>query len=125
MTRPPSKVQREPSPELFDTNDGFDYAVMVVGEHPYAEFNDDNGNLTIPDPGPITIKSVCQATKCVVVIVSGRPVVVEPFVPAVDALIAAWLPGSEGQGVAAVLFGDYGFNGKLPRTLFRRVDQLP
>lgn len=63
--------------------------------------------------------------KCVVVIVSRRPVVVEQFVPAVDALIAAWLPGNEGQGVADVLFGDYGFNGKLPRTWFRTVDQLP
>ena len=42
-----------------------------------------------------------------------------------DALVAAWLPGSEGQGVADVLFGDYGFTGKLARTWFKRLDQLP
>ncbi|CAI0433097.1 unnamed protein product, partial [Linum tenue] len=42
-----------------------------------------------------------------------------------DGLVAAWLPGTEGRGVTDVLFGDYGFTGKLPRTWFRRVDQLP
>ncbi|GJW57544.1 lysosomal beta glucosidase-like protein, partial [Tanacetum coccineum] len=42
-----------------------------------------------------------------------------------DALVAAWLPGSEGQGVADVLYGDYGFTGKLARTWFKTVDQLP
>jgi beta-glucosidase len=42
-----------------------------------------------------------------------------------DALVAAWLPGSEGQGVADVLFGDYGFTGTLSQTWFKTVDQLP
>ncbi|KAJ8492570.1 hypothetical protein OPV22_014291 [Ensete ventricosum] len=42
-----------------------------------------------------------------------------------DALVAAWLPGSEGQGVADVLFGDFGFTGTLPRTWFKSVEQLP
>ncbi|KAK3149342.1 hypothetical protein QOZ80_3AG0216090 [Eleusine coracana subsp. coracana] len=42
-----------------------------------------------------------------------------------DAFVAAWLPGSEGQGVADVLFGDYGFSGKLSRTWFKSADQLP
>ncbi|KAL0364176.1 UNVERIFIED_CONTAM: Periplasmic beta-glucosidase [Sesamum angustifolium] len=63
--------------------------------------------------------------KCVVVLISGRPLVVEPYLPLMDALVAAWLPGAEGQGVADVLFGDYGLTGKLPRTWFKRVDQLP
>lgn len=48
-----------------------------------------------------------------------------PFVDKMDALVAAWLPGSEGQGVADLLFGDYGFTGKLARTWFKNVDQLP
>ncbi|KAK0601968.1 hypothetical protein LWI29_029163 [Acer saccharum] len=42
-----------------------------------------------------------------------------------DALVAAWLPGNEGQGVIDVMFRDYGFIGKLSRTWFRTVDQLP
>jgi beta-glucosidase len=103
----------------------FDYAIVVVGEHPYAETAGDNLNLTIPAPGPAIIKNVCSSIKCVVVLVSGRPLVVEPYLGAIDALVAAWLPGTEGEGVADVLFGDYGFTGKLSRTWFRSVDQLP
>ncbi|RRT37130.1 hypothetical protein B296_00049700 [Ensete ventricosum] len=103
----------------------FSYAVVVVGEQPYAETFGDNLNLTIPEPGPSVIRKVCGSIKCVVVVVSGRPLVIEPYVGVMDAVVAAWLPGSEGQGVADVLFGDYGFSGKLPRTWFRSVEQLP
>ncbi|CAO2193199.1 unnamed protein product [Urochloa humidicola] len=105
----------------------FDYAVVVVGEPPYAESFGDNLNLTIPAPGPTVIRDVCGGggIRCVVVIVSGRPLVVEPYVGDVDALVAAWLPGTEGEGVSDVLFGDYGFTGKLARTWFRSVGQLP
>ncbi|OEL25078.1 Beta-glucosidase BoGH3B [Dichanthelium oligosanthes] len=103
----------------------FDYAVVVVGEPPYAESFGDNLNLTIPAPGPSVIRNVCGSVRCAVVLVSGRPLVVEPFMGAVDALVAAWLPGTEGQGVSDLLFGDYGFTGKLARTWFRSVEQLP
>ncbi|RCV05631.1 hypothetical protein SETIT_1G098200v2 [Setaria italica] len=103
----------------------FDYAIVVVGEPPYAETFGDNLNLTIPAPGPDVIWNVCGSIKCVVVLVSGRPLVVEPYIGIVDALVAAWLPGTEGQGVADVLFGDYGFTGKLSRTWFRSAEQLP
>uniref|UniRef100_A0A0E0JV54 Beta-glucosidase n=1 Tax=Oryza punctata TaxID=4537 RepID=A0A0E0JV54_ORYPU len=107
----------------------FDYAVVVVGEPPYAETFGDNLNLTIPAPGPSVIQSVCGGggggVRCVVVVVSGRPLVIEPYMDAIDALVAAWLPGTEGQGVSDVLFGDYGFTGKLARTWFRSVEQLP
>ncbi|MBA0856818.1 hypothetical protein Goshw_003578 [Gossypium schwendimanii] len=103
----------------------FSYAIVVVGEPPYAETYGDSLNLTISEPGPTTIYNVCGSVKCVVVVISGRPVVVQPFVSSVDALVAAWLPGTEGQGVADVLFGDYGFTGKLARTWFKTVDQLP
>ncbi|GMI84595.1 hypothetical protein like AT5G20950 [Hibiscus trionum] len=109
----------------FIKSNNFSYAIVLVGEYPYAETNGDSMNLTIPDPGPTTITNVCGALKCVVVVISGRPVVIEPYVDSMDALVAAWLPGTEGQGVADVLFGDYGFSGKLPRTWFKTVDQLP
>ncbi|KAL5765358.1 hypothetical protein ACOSP7_015975 [Xanthoceras sorbifolium] len=102
-----------------------EYAIVVVGEKPYAETEGDSMNLTIAEPGGSIIRNVCGAVKCVVVIVSGRPVVIEPYIDEIDGLVAAWFPGSEGQGVADVLFGDYGFKGKLPRTWFRNVDQLP
>ncbi|KAK8546479.1 hypothetical protein V6N12_027261 [Hibiscus sabdariffa] len=113
-----------PDTEFIKSNN-FSYAIVVVGEYPYAETNGDSMNLTIPDPGPTTITNVCGALKCVVIVISGRPVVIQPYVDTMDALVAAWLPGTEGQGVADVLFGDYGFSGKLPRTWFKTVDQLP
>ncbi|RVW58361.1 Beta-glucosidase BoGH3B [Vitis vinifera] len=103
----------------------FSYAIVVVGEPPYAETAGDSMSLTIAEPGASTISNVCAAVKCVVVIVSGRPVVIQPYLAKIDALVAAWLPGTEGQGVADVLFGDYGFTGKLARTWFKTVEQLP
>ncbi|KAE8037911.1 hypothetical protein FH972_010463 [Carpinus fangiana] len=93
----------------FVNSSGFSYAIVVVGEQPYAETKGDNLNLTLPEPGPSTINNVCGAVKCVVIVISGRPLVIEP----------------EGEGVADVLFGDYGFTGKLARTWLKRVDQLP
>lgn len=103
----------------------FSYAIVVVGEPPYAETFGDSLNLTLPEAGLKAISNVCGAVKCVVVLVTGRPVVIQPYLAQIDALVAAWLPGSEGQGVADVLFGDYGFGGKLSRTWFKTVDQLP
>lgn len=123
---PKTQVVYQENPDAdFVKSNKFSYAIVVVGEHPYAETFGDSLNLTISDPGYSTITNVCGSIKCVVVVISGRPVVIEPYVSHMDALVAAWLPGSEGQGVADVLFGDYGFTGKLPRTWFRTVDQLP
>ncbi|KAH9613639.1 hypothetical protein KSS87_008244 [Heliosperma pusillum] len=116
--------QENPNPNYIKSNK-FSYAIVVVGEPSYAETQGDSLNLTISSPGYNTIKNVCGSVKCVVVVVSGRPVVIEPYVSKMDALVAAWLPGTEGQGVADVLFGDYGFTGKLSRTWFKSVNQLP
>lgn len=123
---PSTKVIYNENPDTeFVKSNKFSYAIVVVGEPPYAEFDGDNTNLTIPEPGASTIKNVCKAVKCVVVLISGRPLVIEPYIANVDAFVAAWLPGTEGQGVTDALFGDYGFTGKLARTWFRTVDQLP
>ncbi|PON49137.1 Glycoside hydrolase [Parasponia andersonii] len=123
---PKTKVVYKENPDTdFVKSNGFSYAIVVVGEPPYAETFGDSLNLTIPQPGPSIITNVCGAVKCVVIVISGRPVVIQPYLSSIDALVAAWLPGTEGQGVADVLFGDYGFNGKLSRTWFKTVDQLP
>ncbi|KAL5079324.1 hypothetical protein RYX36_007745 [Vicia faba] len=116
--------QENPSLDYVKSND-FEYAIVVVGETPYAETNGDNLNLTISGNGADTIYNVCGKVKCVVVLITGRPVVMLPYVDIIEGLVAAWLPGSEGHGVTDVLFGDYGFSGKLPRTWFKTVDQLP
>ncbi|KAK4358501.1 hypothetical protein RND71_020730 [Anisodus tanguticus] len=95
------------------------------GEPPYVETAGDSMNLTISEAGIDTMSNVCGSTKCVVVLISGRPLVVQPHLSNIDALVAAWLPGTEGQGVADVLFGDYEFTIKLPRTWLKTLDQLP
>ncbi|CAA7401324.1 unnamed protein product [Spirodela intermedia] len=116
----------EPDEHFVAANADAAYAVVVVGERPYAESQGDDPVLTLPREAVRTITTVCRRIRCLVVVISGRPIVLEPYVGAVDALVAAWLPGSEaGKGIADVIFGDYDFTGRLPRTWFRRVDQLP
>jgi beta-glucosidase len=119
--------------------------VVVVGETPYSEgFGDVGGPLWAYDPGdhgvprPVkdmrisqtdrdAIDTVCaEAVKCVVVIVSGRPLIIGPGQLAnIDALVEAWLPGSEGAGVADTLFGRQPFTGKLPVSWPRTLAQEP
>ncbi|XP_021296287.1 uncharacterized protein LOC110425675 [Herrania umbratica] len=118
-------VYRENPDADFVKSNNFDYAIVAVGEPPYAETAGDSTTLTMMDPSPSVITNVCGTVKCVVVIISGRPIVIEPYVSTIDALVAAWLPGTEGQGVTDALYGDYGFSGMLPRTWFKAVDQLP
>ncbi|KAE8682470.1 wall-associated receptor kinase 2-like [Hibiscus syriacus] len=123
---PSTEIVYQENPDFnFVKTNNFSYGIIVVGEPPYAETAGDNLNLTIPLQGQYAIQNVCANIKCVVVLISGRPLVMMPHLEQVDSLIAAWLPGSEGQGVADVLFGDYGFSGKLPRTWFKTVEQLP
>jgi beta-glucosidase len=121
-----------------------DVGVVVVGETPYAEgFGDVGGPRWGFDPGETGLRPektmhlsaedkaavdrVCaEAKRCVVVVVSGRPMIIEPAqLTAADALVAAWLPGSEGAGVADVLFGERPFTGRLPVTWPRTIDQEP
>ncbi|CAN1251211.1 Beta-glucosidase BoGH3B [Linum perenne] len=118
-------VHNENPTQDFVQSNNFSYGIVVVGEGTYAEYEGDSSNLTIPHSGLTTIDNVCGAMRCVVILITGRPMVIQPWLPKIDALVAAWLPGTEGQGVADVLFGDYGFTGKLARTWFKSVDQLP
>ncbi len=100
--------------------------IAIVGEMPYAEGLGDRADLTLY---PIDLKVINalrpQVDKLIVVILSGRPLVITDQYQTADAWVAAWLPGSEGAGVADVLFGDYPFTGKLPFTWPRSNDQLP
>jgi beta-glucosidase len=124
---------------------GSDVAVVAVGETPYAEgFGDVGGPLWAYDPedGGVprepkslelqpgdraVVDKVCGAVaKCVVLVVSGRPQVIAPAqLGKIDALVASWLPGSQGEGVADVLFGDKPFTGKLSHSWPRTADQEP
>lgn len=114
-----------PSPETLE-EETFNYAIVAVGEAPYAEFTGDNSMLDIPFNGASVINAVAAKIPTLVILVSGRPLVLEPWLlEKMDALVAAFLPGSEGTGITDVIFGDYEFEGQLPVTWFRSVSQLP
>jgi beta-glucosidase len=108
--------------------------IVVVGETPYAEgFGDvgsphppvDDMKLTAADSAAVD-KVCAQAKRCAMVVVSGRPLIIDPAqLKKMDALVAAWLPGSEGAGVSDTLFGRRAFTGKLPVTWPRTLAQEP
>jgi beta-glucosidase len=108
---------------------GHDTGIVVVGESPYAEGVGDVGNngnsLELSAADRATIDKVCAAMRCVVLVVSGRPQIITEQLDQIDALIASFLPGSEGAGVADVLFGDEPFTGRLPVSWPRSADQVP
>lgn len=121
--------------------DGADVGIVVVGETPYAEgFGDVGGPEWAWDPadgglsreekslalqpGDVeVVERVCtEIETCVVLVVSGRPQVVTDQLGSIDALVASWLPGTEGDGVADVLFGERPFTGRLPVSWPRSAD---
>jgi beta-glucosidase len=120
---------------------GADVGVVVVGETPYAEGYGDIGgpecgwcsvpqqeekSLSLQPGDRAVIDDVCSAIEtCVVLIVSGRPQVLTDQLDDMDALVASWLPGSEGAGVADVIFGERPFTGQLPMTWPRTEEQVP
>lgn len=92
-----------------------DVGIVVVGEKPYAEGWGDTANPSLSPEDLLIIEKVkTKSKKIVVIIVSGRPLNIKEHAKNWDAIIAAWLPGSEGQGVADVVFGDFPFTGILP-----------
>ncbi|MFE9778183.1 glycoside hydrolase family 3 N-terminal domain-containing protein [Streptomyces sp. NPDC005775] len=108
--------------------DGYDVGVVVVGETPYAEGIGDVGNghdLELSAADKAAVDKVCAAMKCAVLIVSGRPQLIGDRLDGIDALVASWLPGTEGDGVADVLFGKRAFTGQLPVTWPKSESQLP
>jgi len=104
---------------------GADVAVVVVAERPYAEYQGDTKDLSLPSADAALIAKVKAAgVPVVTVLLSGRPLILGATLETTDAFVAAWLPGTEGQGVADVLFGTYQPSGKLPRNWPRSNGQL-
>lgn len=100
--------------------------IVVVGEVPYAEGAGDQEDLRLSESDRLLIQTARQTCdQLIVIILSGRPLIITGQYPIADAWIAAWLPGTEGAGVADVLFGDFPFTGKLPFTWPRSNEQLP
>jgi beta-glucosidase len=100
--------------------------VVVVGETPYAEMKGDRADLALVQEDVDAINKMKSAgIPVVMVVVSGRPLILGNALEKADAVVAAWLPGSEGAGVADVLFGDYKPTGKLSMAWPRTMAQIP
>jgi beta-glucosidase len=105
---------------------GAQAAVVVISEKPYAEMMGDKKTLDL-DPADIAAVKRAKAAglKTIVVLLSGRPIILEPILADADAILAAWLPGTEADGVADVLFGKYNPTGVLGHTWPKSNAQIP
>jgi beta-glucosidase len=100
--------------------------IVVIGETPYAEGVGDREDLGLAAEDVAAINNMKKAgIPVVAVLLSGRPMIINDVLGQCDAFVAAWLPGTEGQGVADVLFGDYKPTGKLSFSWPRSMAQIP
>jgi|HubBroStandDraft_1064217.scaffolds.fasta_scaffold15096_2 beta-glucosidase len=122
---------------------GADVGVVVLYENPYAEYCGDvpdpsftAATLTRPQYSPCgqvydgeaaTIVSNMRSAgiPLVLVLVSGRPIFIQSYLSTFDAVVAAWLPGSAGDGVASALYGNSKFSGVLPKSWPTDSSTLP
>lgn len=110
----------------FNTSSKAEIGIAIVGEKPYAEGWGDNANPSLSQEDLDTIARLrASCNRVIVILVSGRPLMISEELKNWDALVAAWLPGSEGEGVADVLFGKKPFTGTLPLSWPASVNQLP
>jgi beta-glucosidase len=104
-----------------------DVGIVAIGETPYAEGQGDSSTLAVSGSNAAQVTDICsRVTKCVVILFSGRPLIINTQLNQATAFVAAWLPGTEAAGITDVLFsGPYGFTGKLPVTWPNAVSQEP
>ena len=103
-----------------------DIIIAVIGEKPYSEGWGDRNSLDLSEENKKIIERVKQKNlPYIIILVSGRPMLIEDEIKDCDAFIAVWLPGTEGAGIADVIFGDYPPTGKLSMSWPRSMDQLP
>ncbi|HJT30276.1 MAG TPA: glycoside hydrolase family 3 N-terminal domain-containing protein [Pyrinomonadaceae bacterium] len=108
------------------SNAAGDLGIIVIGETPYAEWMGDRQSLELSEEDVAVVEKMKQAgMPLLVVLISGRPLIIDKIIDKADAFVAAWLPGTEGRGVTDVLFGDYRFAGKLSFSWPRSMDQIP
>ncbi|MEJ2567389.1 MAG: glycoside hydrolase family 3 N-terminal domain-containing protein [candidate division WOR-3 bacterium] len=124
--------QEAPDVEITYSRDGTsidttaDAAVVVIGETPYAEGFGDRDNLNLPVSQINLVRNIKNAgLPVIVILISGRPMIIESIIPYSDAIIAAWLPGTEGNGITDVLFGDYNPSGLLSHSWPAEMEDIP
>ncbi len=105
---------------------GADLGIVVIGETPYAEMMGDRKDLSLSQEDVAVVEKMKNAgVPVVVVLLSGRPMIIDKTLDRSDAFVAGWLPGTEGRGVTDVLFGDFKPNGRLSFSWPRSMDQIP
>lgn len=105
---------------------GADAIVVVLAEEPYAEGKGDSADLGFSEKDLALLRTAHGANVPVtLVLLSGRPRILGEALSLSDAIVAAWLPGTEGAGVADVLFGAKAPTGKLPVSWPRTMAQIP
>jgi len=103
-----------------------DVGIVVLSENPYSEGVGDAADISLQENELKMLEDVKKQSKSVVgILLSGRPRVITDGLPLAEAWVAAWLPGTEGGGIADMLFGDYPFTGKTAYTWPRTNEQLP
>ena len=105
---------------------GSDIIVVAIGEEPYTEGVGDRDSLLLSKKDKELLEKVKRSKiPYVVILISGRPMIINKELDNSHAFIAAWLPGTEGEGISDVLFGDFDFTGKLSMTWPRSMKQIP
>jgi len=108
--------------------EGATHVIVVLSEAPYAEDLGDATDLDLairtPDL-PVLQAARTSGLPVIAVLLSGRPLIIEPYLELADAWVAAWLPGSEADALADVLFGRLAPTGKLGHTWPRTMAQIP
>jgi beta-glucosidase len=125
---PMTRVVYDPLGRFADDGDPerADTGIVVIGERPYAEGMGDDSRLAVGARQLAVVEAVrSNVDTLIVIVVSGRPVILGEITRTADAVVAAWLPGSEGAAVAAPLFGAVPFTGTLPYSWPRHAEQLP
>ncbi len=93
------------------------YGLLVLAEPPYSEGSGDRADLTLPAEDRALVERLRRhVDTLILVLITGRPLVLDSVIDQCDAVVAAWLPGSEGTGIVDVLIGAAPFSGRLPRT---------
>ncbi|MSP64416.1 MAG: glycoside hydrolase family 3 protein [Ignavibacteria bacterium] len=118
-----TKIKFSPDGENLDSND---IAIVVIGEEPYAEFLGDRENLNLSEKDLLLIEKIkLKKIPMVVLLISGRPMMINSTLEKSNAFVALWLPGTEASGITDILFGDYQVQGKLPQTWPKNMYQIP
>lgn len=108
------------------SDDNADFAIVVIGEKPYAEGGGDTDNLNVARSQVRLVRKIKKmGIPVITLLISGRPMIVSPILHNSDAFFAAWLPGTEGDGIAEVLFGDFEPSGKSAYSWPKSNDDIP